>query len=401
MLPLRQSTAITHPFFVHDVSGDPVTGLTDGSFTKRISKNGGAFAAMTVVITEMENGFYSVPISTAHSNTNGILTIVFTNAGAKQVNLQWRVSTRIYDDFAFPTVSGRGLDVTAGGEAGIDLDNAAGTLDAAQFSANSLDGKGDWNIGKTGYSLTQAFPTNFADLAITVTTGLVTLAAVTHTGAVIPTVSVLTGHTPQTADHTTGIADIPTVAEFNARTILAASYFDPAVDAVIVGTMNANVIDAASIAAAALNGKGDWNIGKTGYSLTQAFPTNFAALSITAGGLVTLAAVTHTGAVIPIVSVLTGHTAQTGDNFSRIGAPVGASISADIAAILTTAMTEAYAADGVAPTAAQALFAILQQAGEFAISGTVLTVKKLDGVATAMTFTLDDATNPTSRTRAT
>lgn len=123
------------------------------------------------------------------------------------------------------------------------------------------------------------------------------------------------------------LLDIPTVSEFNARTILSASYFDPAVDAVIVGTMNANVLNAAAIAAAALDGKGDWNIGKTGYSLTQVFPTNFADLAITlTTGLVTLAAVTHTGAVIPTVSVLTGHTAQTGDSFARIGA-AGASLT--------------------------------------------------------------------------
>jgi len=52
-----------------------------------------------------------------------------------------------------------------------------------------------------------------------------------------------------------------------------------------VGAMAANVLTAAAINAAALNGKGDWNIGKTGYTLTQTFPANFSALSITAGGL--------------------------------------------------------------------------------------------------------------------
>ncbi len=50
---------------------------------------------------------------------------------------------------------------------------------------------------------------------------------------------------------------------------------------------------------------------------------------------VTLAAATHTGAVIPTVSALTGHTAQTGDNYARIGAPTGASVSADLAAVKT------------------------------------------------------------------
>jgi hypothetical protein len=72
-----------------------------------------------------------------------------------------------------------------------------------------------------------------------------------------------------------------------------------------------------------------------------------------------------------------------------------------VADVLTTQMTEAYAADGAAPTVAQALMMIQQLLGEFAISGTTLTMKKVDGATTAATFTLDDTTNPTSLTRAT
>jgi|GEM_PF-2696827 len=83
-------------------------------------------------------------------------------------------------------------------------------ITAAGIAAGAMDGKGDWNIGKTGYSLTQTFPSNFSDFAIDVTTGTVTLKNGTHTGAVIPTVSALTGHTAQTADHTASIAAILT-----------------------------------------------------------------------------------------------------------------------------------------------------------------------------------------------
>lgn len=68
--------------------------------------------------------------------------------------------------------------------------------------------------------------------------------------------------------------------------------------------------------------------------------------------------------------------------------------------VLTTQMAESYAADGVAPTLAQATFAIQQFLQETNVSGTTLTVKQLDGSTTAMTFTLDDANNPTSLTRA-
>jgi hypothetical protein len=54
---------------------------------------------------------------------------------------------------------------------------------------------------------------------------------------------------------------------------------------------------------------------------------------------VTLAAATHTGAVIPTVTTLTGHTAQTGDNYARLGAPAGASVSADVAAVKSETAT--------------------------------------------------------------
>ena len=75
--------------------------------------------------------------------------------------------------------------------------------------------------------------------------------------------------------------------------------------------------------------------------------------------------------------------------------------SGAVDAILQRQMTEGYNTDGTAPTLEQAMMGILQALTEFAISGTTITVKKLDGSATAMTFTLDDDTSPTSRTRAT
>ncbi len=159
-----------------------------------------------------------------------------------------------------------------------------------------------------------------------------------------------------------------------------------------------------------------------------------------------------TNNVIPTVTTLTGHTAQTGDAFARLGAPAGASVSADIAAVkvdtaailvdtgttldtaiaailadtgtdgvvvaaaskdgytlsnagvdalYTRQLTESYAADGAAPTVAQALMQIQQMLTEFGISATTMTVKKLDGTTTAFTLTLNDGSAPTAITRAT
>lgn len=163
------------------------------------------------------------------------------------------------------------------------------------------------------------------------------------------------------------------------------------------------------------------------------------------------------------INAYTGNTVQTGDSFARIGAagagltnigtiatctnltnaptagdltatmktsvttaataatPIAASVTGAVGSVtagvtVTTnsdktgyalsatgsaALTEAYAADGAAPTLNQMLFQIWSALSEFSISGTTITAKKLDGLTTAMTFTIDSATVPTSRTRAT
>ena len=100
-----------------------------------------------------------------------------------------------------------------------------------------------------------------------------------------------------------------------------------------------------------------------------------------------------TGNVIPTVTTTTNLTT----NNDKTGYAL---TSAYDFAKGTVAMTESYAADGAAPTPAQALFMIQQFQQEKSISSVTLTVKKLDGTTSAATFTLDDATTPTSITRA-
>jgi hypothetical protein len=69
--------------------------------------------------------------------------------------------------------------------------------------------------------------------------------------------------------------------------------------------------------------------------------------------------------------------------------------------ILDDALTDSVPADGALPTVRQALYMILQFLTEKSVSGTTLTVKKVDGSTSLMTFTLDDGTAPTSITRTT
>jgi hypothetical protein len=62
-------------------------------------------------------------------------------------------------------------------------------------------------------------------------------------------------------------ANVLTATAINADAITAAKIADGAIDA---GALASDTITAAKIAASALNGKGDWNIGKTGYALSAA-----------------------------------------------------------------------------------------------------------------------------------
>jgi hypothetical protein len=92
-----------------------------------------------------------------------------------------------------------------------------------------------------------------------------------------------------------------------------------------------------------------------------------------------------------------GGTVQTAGD---VGAKTGFALtSAYDFAKGTTAMTEAYAANGVAPTPVQAIMAMHQMLMDFGISGTSYTVKKLDNSTTAFVVTLNDGTSPTAAAR--
>jgi hypothetical protein len=86
----------------------------------------------------------------------------------------------------------------------------------------------------------------------------------------------------QTVAATTGVTFPSSVAS---PTNISAGTITTVTNLTNLPAITSGWITAAGIAANALNGKGDWNVGKTGYSLTQGFPGNFSSMAITAGGL--------------------------------------------------------------------------------------------------------------------
>lgn len=75
--------------------------------------------------------------------------------------------------------------------------------------------------------------------------------------------------------------------------------------------------------------------------------------------------------------------------------------AAGIDAILDDGLADSVPADGALPTVRQALYMITQFLYERSVSGTTVTVRKVDGTTALLTLTLNDGTSPTSITRAT
>ena len=196
---LKQSTASTvYVGPVLDSAGAAVTTAALGDF--RLIKNGTAATLTGATVKHDANGYYTVALTTTNTDTTGRLTLAVGNTAMSMSTHRFSVLlASVYDALI------------------TNATNATGGLPTATGSIAGLAG-------------TIATTTN-----ITAATGVV-LSGVTHTGAVIPTVSTVTN----------GV----TVSTNNDKTGYTAS----------------TVSD------------------KTGYSLSQAFPSNFASLGINASG---------------------------------------------------------------------------------------------------------------------
>lgn len=148
----------------------PETGLTIANTDIKLMKDGAASVNKNSGgATHRINGDYSITLDATDTNTVGELRVSVDVAGALPVWKTFQVIEEATYDLKYS--SGATGDVT------VDTNNDkadyniasidANAINAASIAASALDGKGDWNIGKTGYSLTQNFPTNFENMVIT------------------------------------------------------------------------------------------------------------------------------------------------------------------------------------------------------------------------------------------
>lgn len=165
------------------------TGLS--SFTVYRSRNGAAAVAMTTpTVNEVDAtnmpGVYELlldeDMTIGAGNDTEEMVFHITASGMAPV-------TRTIELYRPKITLGNTLSVASDGDISGNVDGSvasvtaaitlptipANWITAAGIAASALNGKGNWNVGKTGYTLTQTFPANFSNLEITATTGRVTV----------------------------------------------------------------------------------------------------------------------------------------------------------------------------------------------------------------------------------
>lgn len=394
MQALKQSTATTilvGP--VLDSSGAAVTTAVLADFN--ITKNGTSATLTGATVTHSHNGHYTIALTTGNTDTLGRLTVSVNNTAMAMAPFRYTVLTAT----AFDTLITNGTiaGTTSGRTITVD---ASGNLTVAT------------NNDKTGYSLTQSFPSNFASLAITAG-GAVTAGTVSDKTGYSLTQS-FPANFGSLAITVGGAVTAGTVSDKTGYSLTAGTG---------LGNQTANITGNISGSVGSVTGNVGGNVtGSVGSISGVSFPTNFGSMAITVGGAVTAGTVSDktgysltattglgnqtanitgnlSGSVGSVTSGVTVTTNNDKTGYSLATAPPTAAAIAT--AVLTTQMTESYAAVGTAPTLAQSQFAIKQHLENSAISGTTQTVYKIDGTTVAMTFTLDSATAPTSIARAT
>lgn len=117
----------------------------------------------------------------------------------------------------------------------------------------------------------------------------------------------------------------------------------------------------------------------------------------TAATAATPTAAAVTGAVGSVTGSVGGNVAGS---IGSLATQAKADVKTEVANALTVdLLADSVHADGTRPTFAQAVYEIIQHLTERSVSGTTVTIKKVDGSTTLCTLTINDATTPTSITR--
>lgn len=269
---LKQSTAATVVVGpVLDSTGAAVTNAVVGDF--KLAKEGTTATLSGATVTHDANGYYAIALTTTNTNTAGRLAIYSGNTSHSMGTARFTVLiASVYDALI------------------TNATNSAGGLATATGSITALAG---------------------AISTFNSASNTVTLAAATHTGAVIPTVTAVTN-----------AVVLPSSATINITGNITGNVSGSVGS--VTGNVGGNVVGSvgsisgvtfpSNFGSLSITVGGGVTVAtngdKTGYALTQSFPSNFASLAITSGGAVTAGTVSDkTGYSLSVAPLTSSQTA--------------------------------------------------------------------------------------------
>lgn len=331
-----------------------------------------------------------------------------------------------------PTVAGRTLDVSTGGEAGLDWANVGSpttavgltntTISTTQAVASvsgavgSVTGNVGGNVAGSVASVTAVSTGAITRASFAADTGLQTIRSNTAQAGGATSITLDAGASASDNEYNNdliyltggtgagqsrfitayvGATKVATVAAWVTNPDATTTFAIIPFDAIAGASAPTAAQNATAVWQALLAGADFGTAGSIGALLKLDID---AALSSLAPAATALSTAQWTNTLATNLGTLAGH--DPGATLAKAGDAMTLTSAYDFAKG-TVAMTQSYAADGSQPTAVEILYMIWSLLAERSITGTTLTAKKLDGSTTSMTFTLNDATSPTSQTRAT
>ena len=194
---IKQSTSTKAiPFYLVS-STDHIAPKTGLAPTVTISKNGAAFGSPAGAVTEIGSGWYKIAANATDSNTVGSLLVHATGTGADPFDVEHEVveatlakGTDItgFNDISAaniqtelttygalkPTAAGRTLDVSTGGEAGLDWANIGAPTTTQNLSATTISTSQTVATVTNGVSLTSGERTTLAGVIWNILTSTLT-----------------------------------------------------------------------------------------------------------------------------------------------------------------------------------------------------------------------------------
>lgn len=135
----QKNVALRISFPILDADGDLVTGAA--GLDSEVSKDGGTFADCTNEATEIatSSGMYFLDLTSTEMNADTVAVIIKTStSGAKTTPVVMYTAARSVNDLAYPTTSGRAIDVSAGGEVGIDWANIGSPTTSVALTGTTI-----------------------------------------------------------------------------------------------------------------------------------------------------------------------------------------------------------------------------------------------------------------------